>query len=166
MSKLRSSVEALLAGKTSRGYQSFLAGPNPLVRPRTPVLAPAATLSEKIYRALKRDIIRGVYLPGEALGERDLTERYKGSRTPVREAAVRIQNERLLRIVPNRGYFVSPITLQILNKVYEFRAAVESTAAEGSGSHDFTRPAGLSKSPRSSETKGNLSVAARAADLE
>jgi len=132
MSRPGSPVEALLARKTShfRGYPSFLAGPNPLVRPRTPVLAPAATLSEKIYRALKRDIIRGLYLPGEALGERDLTERYKGSRTPVREAAVRLQNERLLRIVPNRGYFVSPITLQILNDVYEFRAAVESAAAE------------------------------------
>jgi DNA-binding GntR family transcriptional regulator len=121
-----------LARKTSRGrgYQSFLAVSNPLVRPRTPVLAPGATLSEKIHRALKRDIIRGVYLPGEALGEKELTERYKGSRTPVREAAVRLQNERLLRIVPNRGYFVSPITLQILNEVYEFRAAVESAAAE------------------------------------
>src|ERR1700683_1720181 len=90
----------------------------------------AATLSEKVYRALKRDIIHGVYQPGEALGEKELAEKYKGSRTPVREAAVRLQNERLLRIVPNRGYFVSQITLQVLNDVYEFRAAVESAAAE------------------------------------
>jgi DNA-binding GntR family transcriptional regulator len=100
------------------------------VPPQSTATGPAATLSEKIYRALKRDIIRGIYQPGEALSEKDLTERYKGSRTPVREAAVRLQNERLLRIVPNRGYFVSPITLQVLNDIYEFRAAVESAAAE------------------------------------
>ncbi len=90
----------------------------------------AATLSEKVYRALKRDIIHGVYQPGEALGEKELAEKYKGSRTPVREAAVRLQNERLLRIVPNRGYFVSQITLQVLSDVYEFRSAVESASAE------------------------------------
>jgi DNA-binding GntR family transcriptional regulator len=113
-----------------RGNQSFLASPNPLVPPHASGAGPAATLSEKIYRALKRDIIRGIYQPGEALSEKDLTERYKGSRTPVREASVRLQNERLLRIVPNRGYFVSPITLQVLNDIYEFRAAVECAAAE------------------------------------
>lgn len=89
----------------------------------------AATLSEKVYRALKRDIIHGVYQPGESLNEKDLANRYKGSRTPVREAAVRLQNERLLRIVPNRGYFVSQITLQVLNDIYEFRCAVECEAA-------------------------------------
>jgi DNA-binding GntR family transcriptional regulator len=125
-------MEVLVPKKALRVGEgrSFLGSTNPLVRPRSLAPAPAATLSEKIYRALKRDIIRGIYQPGEALGEKELTERYKGSRTPVREAAVRLQNERLLRIVPNRGYFVSPITLHILNETYEFRAAVESAAAE------------------------------------
>lgn len=115
---------------SSRRYASYVTSPNPLVPPRFAEAAPAATLSEKVYRALKRDIIRGIYQPGEALGEKELTLRYKGSRTPVREAAVRLQNERLLRIVPNRGYFVSPITLEILNDIYEFRAAVETASAE------------------------------------
>lgn len=113
----------------SRHYRSYLASPNPLVPVRSSLPGPAATLSEKVYRALKRDIIHGVYQPGEALSEKALTIRYKGSRTPLREAAVRLQNERLLRIVPNRGYFVSPISLQVLNDIYEFRAAVECAAA-------------------------------------
>jgi DNA-binding GntR family transcriptional regulator len=90
----------------------------------------SATLGEKVYRALKRDIVHGVYQPGEALNEKDLARRYKGSRTPVREAAVRLQNERLLRIVPNRGYFVTQITLQVLSDIYEFRCAVECEAAQ------------------------------------
>ncbi|HEV2617841.1 MAG TPA: GntR family transcriptional regulator, partial [Candidatus Acidoferrales bacterium] len=74
-----------------------------------------STLSERLYQALKRDIIRGVYPPGEALGEKDLAKRYKGSRTPVREAAVRLQQENLLRIIPNRGYFASSMTIHWLN---------------------------------------------------
>ncbi len=88
------------------------------------------TLSEKVYKAFKRDIIRGVYQPGEPLTEKVLAKRYRGSRTPVRESALRLQQERLLRIVPNRGYFVSQITLQELNEIYEYRTAVECAAAE------------------------------------
>src|SRR5277367_1829799 len=99
------------------------------MQPRSAVAGPA-TLSEKVYRAFKRDIIHSVYQPGEALSEKALADRYKGSRTPVREAAVRLQNERLLRIVPNRGYFVSQITLQVLTDIYEFRCAVECEAAQ------------------------------------
>src|SRR5262249_34779753 len=90
----------------------------------------ASTLSEKVYSAFKRDIIYGILQPGEALSEKELARRYKASRTPVREAAVRLQNDRLLRIVPNRGYFVAQITLQALNDIYEFRSAVECAAAE------------------------------------
>jgi len=90
----------------------------------------AATLGERVYRALKRDIIHGFYQPGESLNEKHLAARYKASRTPVREAAVRLANERLLRIVTNRGYFVTQITLQVLNDIYEFRCAVEGEAAQ------------------------------------
>jgi DNA-binding GntR family transcriptional regulator len=90
----------------------------------------ADTLSERVYRALKRDIIRCIYHPGEMLSEKLLTVRYKGSRTPVREAVVRLQQERLLRIVPDRGYFVNPLTLQEVNDVYEFRCAVECLTAD------------------------------------
>jgi GntR family transcriptional regulator, rspAB operon transcriptional repressor len=89
-----------------------------------------STLGERVYQALKRDIIRGLFPAGEALGEKALALRYKGSRTPVREAAVRLQQESLLRIVPNRGYFVSSMTISWLNEIYEFRAAVEGACAE------------------------------------
>lgn len=119
-------VKAAARGKSHR---SSWASSSPLLPPFPSTVPPAATLSEKVYRAFKRDIIHGVYQPGEALSEKDLAERYKGSRTPVREAAVRLQNERLLRIIPNRGYFVSQITLQVLNDIYEFRCAVECAAA-------------------------------------
>jgi DNA-binding GntR family transcriptional regulator len=87
-------------------------------------------LSVKVYKAMKRDIIRGVHPAGEALTEKELARKYKASRTPVREGALRLQEDRLLRIVPHRGYFVSQITLQELTDIYEYRAAVECAAAE------------------------------------
>jgi DNA-binding GntR family transcriptional regulator len=105
-----------------------------------------ATLSERVYSALKRDIIQGIFQPGEALSEKDLARRYKASRTPVREAAVRLQNDRLLRIVPNRGYFVAQITLQVLNDIYEVEcAAAELAAAKGGTSEALKELTNLAK---------------------
>ncbi len=95
-----------------------------------PVRDSDATLSQRVYQALKRDIITGQYQPGEALSEKALAKRYRGSRTPVREAAVRLQQEHLMRIVANRGYFITQITIQWVNEIYEFRAAVEGASAD------------------------------------
>src|ERR1700761_3516830 len=89
-----------------------------------------ASLSERVYQALKQDIIRGVFQPGEELSEKDLAKRYRGSRTPVREAAVRLQQENLMQIVANRGYFITQITIQNVNEIYDFRAAVEGGSAD------------------------------------
>ncbi len=96
------------------------------------------TLSERVYHALKRDIIRGAFQPGEALTEKELARRYHGSRTPIREAAVRLQQDHLLRIVANRGYFIRSITIQDLNQIYEFRAAVEGACAELAAQKNWT----------------------------
>lgn len=89
-----------------------------------------ATLTERVYQALKHDLVRGRDPADQALSELALSRRYRASRTPVREAAVRLQQEGLLRIVPNRGYFVNPITINWLNQIYEYRAAIESACAE------------------------------------
>src|SRR5713101_4879133 len=88
------------------------------------------SLSERVYQSLKRDIITCVYPQGEALSEKDLAERYNSSRTPVREAAVRLQQDHLLKIVPNRGYFITKISVQDLTDLYDYRAAVECACAE------------------------------------
>src|SRR5260370_21550249 len=88
------------------------------------------SLSKRVYQALKRDIITGVHPPGEALSEKDLAERYSSSRTPVREAAVRLQQDHLLKIIPNRGYFITKISVQDLTDLYDYRAAVEFACAE------------------------------------
>jgi GntR family transcriptional regulator, rspAB operon transcriptional repressor len=100
------------------------------VSPTSPKSRGNISLSERIYQTLKKDIVRGVFRPGEALTEQDLASRYDGSRTPVREAAVRLQRENLMQIVANRGYFVTEISIQSVNDIYDFRAAIEGASAE------------------------------------
>ncbi|MBV9075680.1 MAG: GntR family transcriptional regulator [Acidobacteria bacterium] len=90
----------------------------------------SSSLGDRVYQALKKDIITGVFQSGEPLSEKLLARRYRGSRTPVREAAVRLQAENLLRVVPNRGYFVKHITVNELIELYEYRAALEGACAE------------------------------------
>lgn len=87
-------------------------------------------LSERVYHAFKRDIVTGTLRPGEAVTEKDLARRYKSSRTPVREAALRLEELNLLKNVPNRGYFVTHLTVKDLNDIYEYRLAVECTCVE------------------------------------
>lgn len=87
-------------------------------------------LREHVYHALRKDIITGIYKPGEALREEVLAERYETSRTPVREAATRLEHDRLLRFVPNKGYFVRLVTVTELNELYEYRGIIECACAE------------------------------------
>jgi len=90
----------------------------------------ASTLAERIYQRLKADIIHNFFQAGEAINEKVLAARYKGSRTPVREAIMRLQQENLLRLVPQKGYFVSHLTIHELNEMYEYRGELEAFCAE------------------------------------
>jgi GntR family transcriptional regulator, rspAB operon transcriptional repressor len=71
-----------------------------------------------------------VFPSGEPLTEKVLASRYGGSRTPLREAAVRLQQENLLRIIPKKGYFIAHMSVHELNELYEFRAWIEGVCAE------------------------------------
>jgi DNA-binding GntR family transcriptional regulator len=97
---------------------------------RLPGYPGVPTLAERVYQQLKTDIIHGVFQPGEAINEKVLAHRYEGSRTPVREAIMRLQQENLLRLVPQKGYFVSHLTIHELNEMYEYRAELEGFCAE------------------------------------
>lgn len=87
-------------------------------------------LTERVFQALKRDIITGHFKPGEGLMETVLAKRYATSRTPVRQAAARAEHENLLRSVPNKGYFVKPISIEELNELYQWRMIIEGACAE------------------------------------
>ncbi|MDQ0467359.1 GntR family transcriptional regulator [Labrys wisconsinensis] len=65
--------------------------------------------SPKIYEALKRDILEMRLAPGDGLDETSLSERFGMSRTPVREALVRLVAEGLATTLPNRNTVVTAL---------------------------------------------------------
>lgn len=78
---------------------------------RGPLDAPAQkeTGSARVYSQLRNDILRVKIAPGTPLDENSLSERFSLSRSPIREALVRLSSEGLVQILPSRSIVVAPI---------------------------------------------------------
>jgi DNA-binding GntR family transcriptional regulator len=87
-----------------------------------PVVEPAAT---RAYRHVKQRLLDGVYSDGELLSEGAIANELGVSRTPVREALLQLQGERLLTLYPKRGALVTPVSAREAGEVFEARLLVE-----------------------------------------
>lgn len=83
---------------------------------------------DTIYAALKHRILSGTYEPDQKLSEAGLSKEFECSRTPVREALKRLENEGLLYIRPKSGTYVRKISAQQLIELQEVRTYLEKLA--------------------------------------
>ncbi|HET6268796.1 MAG TPA: GntR family transcriptional regulator [Arthrobacter sp.] len=83
---------------------------------------------ESIFQTLRSEILSGMHQPGTAVRETSLAERFGVSRTPVREALSRLQQERLLERVA-RGLQVPQVDPQQVIQIYDMRILLEEEAA-------------------------------------
>ena len=90
----------------------------------------AANLTAKVYKKIRKEILRGTYKPGESLTELALTKSMEVSRTPVREALRQLEMEGLVELRPNRGAVVIGINGQDIEDIYAVRKALEIMAVE------------------------------------
>ena len=72
-------------------------------------IPPARSTRDAVYLQLKEQILTLTLLPGSALSELDMAAAFQVSRTPVRESFVRLAQEGLVQVLPQRGTFVSLI---------------------------------------------------------
>jgi len=85
-------------------------------------------LSEHVYDALSEAIVEGKLPPGERLRETQMAEALGVSRTPVREAFVRLKQQRLLSSDASGAYYVAEWDRHTLWEIATLRAALESLA--------------------------------------
>jgi DNA-binding GntR family transcriptional regulator len=71
----------------------------------------------------------GAIRPGEYLSEMSLVERYRASRTPIREALIHLHKEGLLQRGPYRGYQVTEVSLESVRELFQLRSILEPAAA-------------------------------------
>ena len=87
-----------------------------------------APLSSVLFSRIQKDILTGDIRPGEKLTEQRICDRYKVSRTPVREALRQLEKESLIENIPNRGAFVIGFTNQDIIDMFELRSTYEVQA--------------------------------------
>lgn len=85
--------------------------------------------AERVYVQVKRDILGGLLPGGSFVTEGGLAETAGVSRTPVREALLRLETEGLVRLYPKKGALVVPPSVEEAREVLEARLVIEEWAA-------------------------------------
>lgn len=87
------------------------------------------SLTTKVFKILEKAILKGEFLPGEALTEQSLSNQLGVSRTPVREALRQLELAGLVKTVPNKGAEVVGISEKDVDDIYTIRVHIEGLAA-------------------------------------
>ena len=86
-------------------------------------------LSQKVYRVLKTEIVKGFLEPGTKLLENKLAEEMHVSRTPIREAIQKLAAEGFIKVAPNQTLIVTEVSLEDVKEVLQIRGVLEGLAA-------------------------------------
>jgi DNA-binding GntR family transcriptional regulator len=96
---------------------------------------PQVSLSHNVYRLLKRDILECRLLPDAELREQSLAHRFIVSKSPVREALLRLEQERLITVAPRQGYRVAALSVEDASEVFGLRKVLESACADAASAN-------------------------------
>ena len=88
------------------------------------------SLSSRVFRTIRENILSGKYEPEEELKEKTIGEELGVSRTPVREALRQLELEGLVTIIPNKGAYVVGISQKDIRDIYEIRSRLEGLCAK------------------------------------
>lgn len=92
-------------------------------------LNPTQPVNQQIYRILRRDIVHCLIPPGTPLSEKEVSMRFEVSRQPVREAFIKLAENGLIQIRPQRGSYVNKISLSQVRNGCFVRQAIECAVA-------------------------------------
>lgn len=82
-----------------------------------------------VYNVLRREILSCAIPPGAEIRDADIAERFAVSRSPVRDALLRLEAEGLVVISPRKGYRAAPISIADARDLFDFRSVLEPACA-------------------------------------
>jgi DNA-binding GntR family transcriptional regulator len=89
----------------------------------------AGTSADTVYTALRHAIVQGLLPPGTKLRADELAKQLGISRTPIREAHLKLQAEGLIAVRPGAGLVVQEFSAEEVIEIYHIREALEGKAA-------------------------------------
>lgn len=93
------------------------------------------SLRGRVFHTIRDDILSGKYKDGDELREVAIGNELGVSRTPVREAFRQLELEGLIEIIPNKGAYVTGITVKDVHDIYAMRSMLEGLAARWACEH-------------------------------
>lgn len=88
------------------------------------------SLADEVYARLKSDLADFVLVPGDRFTESEISERLQVSRTPVRQALLRLQQEGHVEVLFRNGWRVLPLDFQRFDQLYDLRLLIETEAVQ------------------------------------
>lgn len=92
--------------------------------------APSGRMGEVAYATIRKLILDNAWPAGYQATEAEVATELGMSRTPVREALMKLQQEGLIKVTPRHGMQVLPISPEDMAQIYQILTSLESTAAE------------------------------------
>jgi DNA-binding GntR family transcriptional regulator len=102
---------------------------------RDAVLDPNETMAGQVFYILKDLIITLKILPRQLISEKEVAEALSASKTPVREAMIRLENAGLVNVVPKSGTYVSPLNIDRYKEACFTRLTLEASCVRRAALH-------------------------------
>lgn len=91
---------------------------------------PRGSLAEDAYTRIKEDLADFAMVPGDRFTENEMCQRLSMSRTPVRQALMRLQQEGLVEVLFRNGWRVLPFDFDRFDQLYDMRILIETEAVQ------------------------------------
>lgn len=88
------------------------------------------SLADEVYCRLKQDLSDFAWIPGDRFTEQEVCDRLKVSRTPVRQALVRLQQEGQVEVLFRNGWRVLPFDFERFDHLYDLRVLIETETVQ------------------------------------
>jgi GntR family transcriptional regulator, rspAB operon transcriptional repressor len=87
-------------------------------------------IPDRIFKTIRDRIVYMEYSPGKPLPEKELCQEFKVSRTPVREAIKKLEEMKLVSVIPRFGTYISPVDINEIRSAFEVKIKLEGLAGE------------------------------------
>lgn len=93
------------------------------------------SLKDQVYEYIRLQMKTGHLKPGDSIDMNAFSQKLGVSKTPLRDALIRLEMEGFVRILPRRGVVVNELTIQDIKNYYQILGALESTAVIAAAPH-------------------------------